>query len=68
MKAVLLCLSCFHWTLSYQHTDIDQLDKLTKSYCEDCALEKNIVYKGLVEPPATMPPSFPPKKNLRRNK
>lgn len=50
MRSALLCLACWHWTLSHKHTSDDEIDKLKEFYCEDCQDMKKIVYKGLVEP------------------
>jgi hypothetical protein len=50
MKAALLCLICWHWTLSHRHASEEELDKLKEFYCEECRATKRILYKGLVEP------------------
>lgn len=50
MLAALFCLSCFHWMVSYRHASEDKLNKTKEFYCDECKLDRLIIYRGLVEP------------------
>lgn len=47
-KAVIVCLECWHWQLSFQQTHITGRLQLDTFYCDDCKTHKKVRYTGLV--------------------